>query len=430
MRKRSGTMPKQTRWYKLDNTANIYPIITNESMANVYRLTVTLREDVNPDLLQAALDKVLPSFNIFRVRLRRGIFWYYFETNHKDAPKVREEIDFPCRYIDQNANNHYMFRITYYKSRINLEVFHVLTDGMGGFGFLKELTYQYLRLKHPELIGIIPDTLCSDTSLDDEDSYLKNYKKSAQKQYKTEKAYIIKDEKLNPMEMGVIHGFINIPQLKAECRKMGVSINQFLVGTLIWSIYKEGLHEMPSERPINVSVPVNLRPYFDSITTRNFFAIITAVFKPVKEKYTYEEIMEEVAESLKSQINKEYLEKLFSYNVASEKRIIVRAVPLFVKNLAVKAVFRASARANTVTLTNMGNMEVREEYSEFIENFHVILSISSRQNLKCAVISYKDTLTFTFSSSLAGTSVEKAFFRKIADKGIDVSIETNGVFYE
>lgn len=41
--------------------------------------------------------------------------------------------------------------MTYYKNRINLEVFHVLTDGMGGINFLRELTYQYLRLTHPEL---------------------------------------------------------------------------------------------------------------------------------------------------------------------------------------------------------------------------------------------------------------------------------------
>lgn len=58
---------------------------------------------------------------------------------------------FPCRFIRQNKNCNYLFRVTYYKSRINLEVFHVLTDGMGGINFLRELTYQYLRLVHPEL---------------------------------------------------------------------------------------------------------------------------------------------------------------------------------------------------------------------------------------------------------------------------------------
>ena len=47
--------------------------------------------------------------------------WYYFEENGKKAPKVTEEAMFPCRFIRQNKN--VSFRVTYYKSRINLEGF-------------------------------------------------------------------------------------------------------------------------------------------------------------------------------------------------------------------------------------------------------------------------------------------------------------------
>ena len=79
----------------------------------------------------------------------------------------------------RNKNRNYLFRVTYYKYRINLEVFHVLTDGMGGINFLKELTYQYLRLVHPELRRDENDSLNHHTSLNREDSFLKNYKKTA-----------------------------------------------------------------------------------------------------------------------------------------------------------------------------------------------------------------------------------------------------------
>ncbi len=87
-------------------------------------------------------DIVLPKFGLFNVRLRMGVFWNYFEENGKKAPKVHEENTFPCRFIRPNKNHSYLFRVTYYKNRINLEVFHVLTDGMGGINFLRELTYQ------------------------------------------------------------------------------------------------------------------------------------------------------------------------------------------------------------------------------------------------------------------------------------------------
>ncbi len=112
-----------------------FPVIAGENMSNVYRISVTLTELVQPDVLQQALNIVLPKMDGFNLRLRMGVFWYYFEENGKPAPKVREESNFPCRYIQQNQNHSYMFRVTFYKYRINLEVFHVLTDGMGGINF-------------------------------------------------------------------------------------------------------------------------------------------------------------------------------------------------------------------------------------------------------------------------------------------------------
>ena len=172
---------REVRWDRLDNTAHLFPVIAGEQMTNVYRISVTLTELVQPELLQEALNLVLPKMDGFDLRLRMGVFWYYFEENGKPAPRVREESNFPCRLIQQNRNRNYMFRVTYYKYRINLEVFHVLTDGMGGINFLKELTYQYLRLAHPELKELVGDSLNSGTSLNREDSFLKNYKKSATK---------------------------------------------------------------------------------------------------------------------------------------------------------------------------------------------------------------------------------------------------------
>mgnify|MGYP002994288840 FL=1 len=329
-------MSQEIRWDKLDNTANLFPVIAGESMSNVYRISVTLTELVDHELLQEALDIVLPKFDGFNLRLQKGIFWYYFEENGNPAPKVKEENTYPCRFIVQNKNKHYLFRVTYFKYRINLEVFHVLTDGMGGINFLKELTYQYLRLCHPEIREKVGDDLNCGTSLNREDSFIKNYRKSSSKPYQTQKAYLVKGEKLLPGEFGVMHGYMKIPALKEVCHKYGVSINEYLVGVFVYSVYQECLKGMPSDKPIRVAVPVNLRPYFASNTTKNFFVMVSAEFHPTKEDYTFEEILQTVHESLRAQINKENLEKLFSYNVSNEKVWIARIAPLFLKNMAMK----------------------------------------------------------------------------------------------
>ena len=421
---------KEIRWERLDNTAHLFPVIAGESMSNVYRISVTLSELIEPELLQEALDIVLPKFDGFNLRLRQGVFWYYFEENGKPAPRVRKEQNFPCRYIRQNKNRSYMFRVTYYKYRINLEVFHVLTDGMGAITFLKELTYQYLRLAHPELREKLGDSLSSDTSLNREDSFLKNYKKSSQKGYQTKKAYLIKGEHLPAGEFGVMHGYMPIAELKQVCHSYGVSINEYLVGVYIWSVYTECLHGMPSERAIRVAVPVNLRPFFDSNTTKNFFVMVSAEFHPTKDIYTFEEVLKIVSESLRSQINREHLEKLFSYNVSNEKILVARAVPLFLKNIAMRHVYSTSALANTATVTNIGNIKVAEEYQPYVEQFHAFLAMSKGQHLKGTICSYKDTLVFTFSYDLVDSSVQRGFFRKIASDGVPVEVESNGVNYK
>ena len=426
-RKREKKAYREIRWDRLDNTAHLFPVIAGENMSNVYRISVTLTELVQPDVLQQALNIVLPKMDGFNLRLRMGVFWYYFEENGKPAPKVREESNFPCRYIQQNQNHSYMFRVTYYKYRINLEVFHVLTDGMGGINFLKELTYQYLRLAHPELKEKVGDSLNSGTSLNREDSFLKNYKKSSAKGYQTKKAYLLKGEHLGPGEFGVMHGYMQIPQLKEVCHRYGCSINEYLVSVYIWSVYTECMKGMPSASPIRVAVPVNLRPYFNSITTKNFFVMVSAEFHPTKEVYTFAEVLAIVRDNLRSQINREHLEKLFSYNVSNEKMLAARAVPLFLKNIAMKLVYTKSALANTTTITNIGNIGVDEEYRPYVEMFHAFLAMSKGQHLKGTICSYGSMLVFSFSFDLKDVSVQRGFFRKIAADGIEVELDTNGV---
>lgn len=99
----------------------------------------------------------------------------------------------------------------------------------------------------------------------------------------------------------------------------------------MYSVYVEYLKRMRSDKPIVCAVPVNLRPFFDSMTTRNFFVMVSAVFKPEKDEYSFEEIADIVKKDLRGQITKEHLEDLFSYNVSNQKNILLRSIPFFIK---------------------------------------------------------------------------------------------------
>ena len=422
---------KNLKWDKLDNTANLFPVIAHEGMSNVYRISVVLKEEIVGDLLKQAVEKVLPYFDIFKCTIKKGFFWFYFEENNAKLPAIKEEDTYPCMFINQHSNNNYLFKVSYYKKRINLEVFHALTDGNGALNFLREITYAYIRLAHPELMEQVSDTLAPETSLDKEDSYVQNYKSKQKKTYKTSKAVVVKGEKLPMNQFAVIHGIMPVADIKQAAKKYGMTINSYIVSAYTYAIYKSYLHGAPSAKPITIAVPVNLRPYFNSDTNKNFFVVVSSQFLPEKEEeYTFEEIATIVKKSLEEQINKENLEKLFSYNVSNEKNLMLRSVPLFIKKLAMKYVYMASAKANTSTVTNLGMIKTSEPYSAYIDRFQAILSMSHGQNIKITVFSYNEDMVLTFSANIRDNDIQKTFFRKLSEDGIKVSIETNGVYYE
>ena len=157
--------------------------------------------------------------------------------------------------------------------------------------------------------------------------------------------------------------------------------------------------------------------------------MVSAEFHPTKDIYTFQEVLLIVRESLRSQINREHLEKLFSYNVSNQKRWYLKIAPLPLKSLAMRHVYSQSALANTTTITNVGVIDVADAYKPYIDQFHAFLAISKGQHIKGTVLSYNGTLVFTFSYDLVDPSVQRGFFRTLAQDGLHVEIESNGVHY-
>ena len=418
------------KWNRLDNTAQLFPVIAREGTTNVYRLSVVLKEEVDGAVLKEALDAVLPYFDTFRCYIKKGFFWYYFEENRLPFPDVAEEDNYPCLYMNPNSNHKYLFRLSFYGCRINLEVFHALADGNGGFAFLKEITYSYLRKTHPEDKHIAHDMPDRETSFDNADGYLQNYAGKEKTPYRNEKAVIIKGDRLLSDQLSIITGIMPVGNLKVVAKSYGATINQYLVAAYAWAIYTTCLRGQPSDKPVNICVPVNLRPVFGSETGTNFFAMVNAKWKPQHMGLAFEEVLAEVKSSLDAQLTKENLEKVFSYNVANQLNAALRAVPLFLKRIVLRHIYEASTRGTTTTLTNLGSIPASPAYVKYIDRFSAILAMSSNQNIKMTAVSFGNTSTLTFSSCLKSTEIQKAFFRKLTEDGIEVTIETNGVCYE
>ena len=71
-----------SKWRKLDNAALAFPLVTGKNDTRVFRFYCQLKEEVNGEILQAALDQTMEKYPLFQAVLRKGLFWFYLE--HRD----------------------------------------------------------------------------------------------------------------------------------------------------------------------------------------------------------------------------------------------------------------------------------------------------------------------------------------------------------
>ena len=223
-------------WRRLDNSAKLFPISAGKKYSTVFRLSAVLKEEIQPQILEKAVKKALEKYKSFRVKMKNGFFWNYLEYNTK-RPIIEEEKEYPCKYIDPHTNHQYLFKVTYFERKINIDIFHSLTDGNSGALFFKEIIYSYLEMAHPEEFQ---EELRMNRNVNYtiEDSYVKNFDKKAKNNNSSKKAYLLRGGKLKFGAVSAFHEIINLQELKQEAQKQDCTITQYLTAVLIYSIYQ------------------------------------------------------------------------------------------------------------------------------------------------------------------------------------------------
>lgn len=416
-------------WYKLDLSANVYPTLQRKNFSNVYRISVTLTEPIQPKLLQKALEMTLNRFPAFQVALRKGLFWRYLEPNHRPGPFVQPDIENPCMPMHFKANNRYLIRVYYYEKRISLEVFHSLSDGTGALYFLKTMTAVYLGLLGhpiPEGSGVL-DIHEPPKPEEMEDAYLRYASSGVKRPRSQGNAYRVRGTREPFYTLNIICGVIPVDQLKKVSKKYQVTITEYLNAVLLYALLQKQKEEKPlKERPVKLAMPVNLRSFFPSETLRNFISMVYPSIDPRMGEYTFQEILLEVHNYMRYYINAKFLNADITTNAAVQKNPLIRIVPLFLKDFVVRRFYAHVQDAqSSAGLTNVGVVRVPEEMQPFVKRFDVLMGQPFSARTNCAIISYANTLTINFASSIKETDVERYFFCKLVQDGIPVKIETN-----
>lgn len=413
-------------WRKLDNSAKIFPISTGKKYSTVFRLSVILKETIKPDILKIAVEKALEQYTFFRVRLKSGFFWNYLEYNYK-KPIIEEEKEYPCKYIEPRENNNYLFKVTYFERKINIDIFHSLTDGNSGVIFFKEIVYHYIELTHKEEFQE-ELRIKRKFDLSAEDSYIKNYNKKAKGNNTIRKAYKLAGKKIKLGAISAIHEIINLNQLKQEAKENGVTITQYLTAVLIYAIYEVNYIKDKGKKPIKICVPVNLKKYFPSNTISNFFSYIT--IEADMRKYnldTFEKILDFVKKDFTKKLTPDEIQKTMSGNVKLGTNPFIKIIPLVLKKPIVRLSYLEIRKYTTTTFSNIGRIGIIGKYQKYIDDFLMLIAPEPVEKIKCSACSFENHIVFTFTSILDDCSIEKEFFDFLRERNIEVMIESNEI---
>ena len=403
-----------SKWRKLDNAALAFPLVSGKNDTRVFRFYCQLKEKVDGEILQSALDQTMEKYPLFQAVLRKGLFWFYLE--HRDIRAVvKQETEPPCSRLYIPDKKSLLFQVTYDKDRINFEVFHALTDGTGAMHFLQELVQNYLILAHPQddlpRIENAEEVTHGDK---EEDSFSQYYSSDMPKnKEKKETAVKLKGEKLVHSDMNITEVVFSVKDIHQKARSYGASITVLLTAMMLCSI-REEIPKNQQKRPVTLMIPVNLRNYFPSQSMTNFFGWIEVGYT-FSETTTFEEVVADVKRQFEQELVKDKIAMHMNGYVRIEKNPFVRAVPLEIKKYFLMIGANLGSRSITAVYSNIGIIRLPEEYKEFIQHFGIFASPNSLQICSC---SYGDEMVLGFTSKIPDDSIQRNFQRMLGEEQV------------
>ncbi len=416
------------RWMPLDNAALIFPAVRRSNWTNVFRVSATLKDHIDPVILQQAVTDLMPRFPSMYVHLRRGLFWYYLEEVAA-PPQVREDFAYPLTHMGKREVARCGLRVFYYRNRIAVEMFHSLTDGTGGMVYLKTLTARYLSLKYgtdiPCTDGVL-DFTQSPTAEELEDSFpLHSSKYALSRREPT--AFRLSGTR----ETDFLHlttGIVSTEALVQLAHEYDATVTVFLSAVMAEVILQMQAeeHTLRHQKPVKITVPVNLRRLYGSGTLRNFVLALNPGVDPKLGSYTLSDLCRAISSQLIAEATPQQMAGRIAANVKPQQTPALKIAPLFVKNLAMRLVYASiGERKGCLNVSNLGRQVLPEAMLPYIERLEFIVGVQSSYPNNCAVATFGDVTCINMIRNIRESELERRFFSRLVSLGLAVDIEAN-----
>ena len=207
------------------------------------------------------------------------------------------------------------------------------------------------------------------------------------------------------------------------------TLTEFLSAVMIRALLNLQAERVPlpkRRRPIKVLIPVNLRSLFPSHTLRNFALYTTPGVDPKLGEYTFEEILSAVHHTIGLEVTQKVMASKIATNVNSEKSLIVKVMPLPIKNIVMKIIFNLVGECKScLSLSNLGAVKLPEVMRDYIDRMDFVLGPQASAPSNCGVLSYGDTLYINFIRNVKRPDLELHFYRVLHELGLSPTVESN-----
>ena len=413
-------------WMRLDNAALIFPAVRRRDWTNAFRVSATLAEPVDPAVLQQAVDELLPRFPSMYVSLHRGLFWYYLQKLTK-APRVRPEGACPLIHMTGRELRQCCLRVLYYENRIAVECFHALTDGSGGMVYLKTLTAAYLSLRHgisiPAGEGVL-DIREAPRKTELEDSFTRTAGQVALSR-KEENSLRFRGRR---EEDGFLHltiASIREEQLVNLAHEYHCTVTALLSAVMLQSIL--ALARLPQgNRWAKVTVPVNLRKVLGGETLRNFSLTVNVGVDPRLGSYSLKELIRAVQSQLETQVTPQQMAARVAANVQPSQNLLIRIMPLPIKNLALRMVYRRVGESKgSINISNLGKTKLPRSMAGYVRFLDFTIGPQATYANNCSLVSYGGVTRINLIRSSREPKLERDFLTRLVELGLEVTVDSN-----
>ena len=435
-------------WVRLDNASNIFLAGRSETDPKVFRLSIEMDHEVDPELLQAALDVTYDRYRLYHAVLRRAIFWYYLQDSDL-RPTVTADTKHTCAPIYDADRTGLLFRVIHHDQRIILEVFHALSDGTGALWFITDLAGEYIRLRYPNQHSFEDTSTAELTAQPGQDEYvaagrelaadsfsqyfhkkkrsnepvareaIEKSEATSKRLLRPQNAFRVTGTRTPDYRTRVVELTMSASEVLGLARAEGISLTMYITA-LFFEAIRLSNDGLGTSQTLAASVPVNLRQFFPSVSPRNFFATI-------RVEHTYGQGPDDIGSigrnldnQFRPKATPEALDKKLRRFSRFERSPLLRIVPRPLKDVILRGVNWGNNRGLSVAVSNLGRVTLPEPLDSHVGQlaFHV-----SAVRPQVCVASHAGLLTISFTSPFVETDHIKEFARMLTNQGIDVTVD-------